>query len=432
MKKKVLGISIGVVVVIAAIVGIAVFQKQAAEKKKIEAAQSEVTAIEKEAAEDGDLYKETTGLYDENEDFLAKDIDMKILGEIMVEISTKEAAIKVLEKEYSSKIETDAAKSNLKKLQEKVLLANDKLAVQSNVNQFFDSKETAIDGDSVEKTLPIVMGLTKESISEVTEIIEDNEALEGEWQEAIVAVLKNAKSQVDQVGKVDKLLKEAFDGNVPKETVKQSEYDALNKEVEKVKNEELKITYKAKLVLMKAVIDTQAQLDELTKKQKEAGEKAEKAVADAASAAQKAVEDAAAAAAQKVSEAEDILAGYSDDQIEYARVWLAKFGTKPSELNVTIYPAGTPINPYNESSVAYPTTTISLSGVYNVDGSIVYTSNHDGTVTVYEVPGHWPAASAADPAVSMELSQRVLDTGQVMSVPAGNPADVRDVILLIR
>ena len=62
------------------------------------------------------------------------------------------------------------------------------------------------------------------------------------------------------------------------------------------------------------------------------------------------------------------LAGYSDLQIEYARVWLATMGTQYKEwltdpgfkLHVTKQPAGTPIDPYDQGSVTYPTETIIL------------------------------------------------------------------------
>ncbi|MBO0441968.1 hypothetical protein [Candidatus Enterococcus ikei] len=47
----------------------------------------------------------------------------------------------------------------------------------------------------------------------------------------------------------------------------QSDYDTLNKEIETVKNEELKVTITEKLILMKAMIDTQGQISALTQQQ---------------------------------------------------------------------------------------------------------------------------------------------------------------------
>lgn len=432
MNKKVLGISIGAVALLAIIIGGIVLQKQASERKQIEAVQSELSTIEKEAKKKGELYTSVAALYDEEFDFLAKDTTIKMIEKAEASLSKKQTKINKLEKAYGSKVKASAAEKAVEKLQEQVTLAKDKREIQTEVNALFSSKESAIEGDKVKKELAITADLTEEDITAITETFEDYEELDGKWKEAIDAIIKNAEDQVAQVKKINKLLDEAFDGNLPKETLKQSDYDTLNKEVAKVKNEELKTTYTAKLLLMKAMIDTQAQLDTLTKQQKEAQEAAAKAVEDAGNAAQQAVEDATNAAAQQAAEVTDILAGYSDDQIEFARVWLAKIGTKPSELNVTRIAAGTPINPYNASSATYPTEVIMLGGAYSAEGSVVYASNHNGTVTIYSVPGHWPAAAASDPEVSMEMTQGILANGQVMSVPTGNPNDVRDLILLQR
>lgn len=432
MNKKVLGISIGVVLVIAATIIGVVLQRQANQKRQIEDAQSEVRTIEKQAKKKGELYEEVASLYDESQDFLAKETQLSTIEETEKNLSKKQSAIKRLKREYGSDVNTKTAEAKIDQLLEKTVLAEDKLAIQTEVNQLFDSKDLAIKGATVKKELPIIKDLTEDDVSAITETFEDYEELDGEWKDAIDAVIKNAKDQVEQIEEIEELLDATFDGNVPKETVKQSEYDTLNKAIEKVKNEEMKVAFTAKLILMKAMIDTQKQLDSLTKQQKEAEQAAAKAVEDAGNAAQKAVDDATSAAAQQVTEATDILAGYSDDQIEFARVWLAKIGTKPSELNVTRIAAGTPINPYNASSKTYPTEVIMLEGGYGAEGSVVYASNHNGTITVYSVPGHWPAAAASDPEVSLEMTQSILDNGQVMSVPTGNPADVRELILLQR
>lgn len=55
-----------------------------------------------------------------------------------------------------------------------------------------------------------------------------------------------------------------------------------------------------------------------------------------------------------------MLLGYSDDQIEYACVWLILIGAKPSELNAKTITAGTPLNPYDKRSATYPTDAIML------------------------------------------------------------------------
>ncbi|WP_086348870.1 hypothetical protein [Candidatus Enterococcus clewellii] len=441
MKKKVLGITVGVVILIVAVIGIVLFQKQAAEQKKIAAekkeitaVQKKVTAIEKMAKRDGELYKDVASLYDEEQDFLAKTIDVEAIDQVKEELSEKQEAIKKLEAEYASKIKTTAANDALKKLQNQAAIAKDKLVIQTDVNALFGSKEAAINGDTVKKELPIETKLTKGNVSKISDLVDNDQKITGEWHQAILVALKNATTQLEQNEKIQKLLKGTFEGDSPKETVKQSDYDTLNEEIKKVKNEELKAGYKAKLVLIKDKIDTKKELAELEKQQQaaelEAEQAAAKAAEDAAAATKKATED---AASQQASAETDVLAGYSAEQIEMARVWLTRFDLQLTGLSVTRYAAGTPINPYNTSnSMTYPSETIMLSGEGTAGAYIVYASNHNGTVTVYTVPGHWPAASVSDPKVSMELTQKVLDSAQVIGVPEGNPNDVRDLILLQR
>ncbi|MBO0441967.1 hypothetical protein [Candidatus Enterococcus ikei] len=83
-----------------------------------------------------------------------------------------------------------------------------------------------------------------------------------------------------------------------------------------------------------------------------------------------------------------LLLGYSDDQTEYARVWLTLIGVKPSELNAKTIVAGTPLNPYDKGSATYTTDAIMLYGGYSAEGQIIYTSNRNGTINVYPVPSH--------------------------------------------
>ncbi|API92415.1 hypothetical protein KM914_11270 [Virgibacillus pantothenticus] len=66
--------------------------------------------------------------------------------------------------------------------------------------------------------------------------------------------------------------------------------------------------------------------------------------------------------------------------MEYARVWLQLGEIKDvDELNVRHIPAGTPLNPDDETSVNYPEDVIQLAGSRLVDGSVTYSSNGDGT-----------------------------------------------------
>ncbi|MFD1899137.1 hypothetical protein GQR36_01575 [Enterococcus termitis] len=391
MKKKTLVISIGVVVLILAVIGAILLQKQASEKKKITAAQNEVSTIEKAATKDGDLYKEVAVFFDENEDFLSKEIKPATIKETKEKLLKKQTEIEKVKSENGNKVKTEKAEAAIQALQKKVTLANEKLEIQTNTNELFSSKEAAIKGDNAKKELPITIDLTKEKITKVTNTIKENKDLKGKWKEAIDSLLKNATEQVEQVEKINKLLNESFDGNVPKTTVQQSEYDTLNQEIEKVKNQELKAGFTAKLILMKAMIDTQGQINALTQQQQAAEQEVNKALEKAKAEADKAVEQATGD--------DKMLLGYSDDQIEYARVWLTMIGVKPSELHINKIPAGSPIDMYDAGSVGYPTDVISLSGAAMADGSVIYSSNHNGTITVYPVPSHWQmsAENANDP-----------------------------------
>ncbi|MGX7244338.1 hypothetical protein ACWOC1_05760 [Enterococcus quebecensis] len=421
MKKKVLGISVGIALVAILIIGLIVFQKQANEKKKIETAQTELAKIEKDTAKDGVTYKKVASLSDKEEDFLSKEIKLETIQEYKKELQKKQEKIVKIKEVQTSEAKIKAAEKNVQQLQEKLILVNEKLAIQTDVNRFFITGEKAIQGNEVKDQLPISANLTKDRISKVTELVEKNEQFKGKWKEAINSIIKNANSQVEQIDQINKLLNDVFEGNVPKTSVKQSDYDTLSKEIEKVKNNDLKTTFNAKLVLLKAVIDASNQLDALTR-QKEA---AEQEVA-------KAVEKAKAQATQQSSEQDKLLAGYSDDQIEYARVWLTMIGVKPTELRVRKESAGSPINPYDVGGATYPAEVTVLYGAISAEGQIVYTSNHNGTINVYPVPSHWQigAENAKNPEFVRKMTQDILDNVKVVSVDVGNPKDVKSLIEL--
>lgn len=418
MKKNVWGISIGVIVVIVVGIGIVFFQKQA----KITAAQKDVTTIEKATTKDGELYKEVASLYDDQHDFLAKEVKATTIKETTEKIQKQQEEVEKLKNDFGTKLTTKKAEENLKKLEQDATKANKKLAIQTKTNELFSSKEVAIDGDNVKDQLPITIDLTQKKITAITDTVKEEKELKGKWQESIDSILKNATEQVTEVEKIQKLFSESFDGNVPKETVQQNEYNTLNKEVEKVKNAELKAGYTEKLLLMKAMIDTNDKLNELNQQQ----QAAEQAVNDALAKAQADVDK----AAQQAKGDDSLLLGYSDDQIEFARVWLTVIGTKNSALYIDRLPAGSPINIYDKGSVGYPVDVIVLSGPASADGSVVYSSNHNGTITVYPVPGHWqlPIEVVKDPEKIRELTQKVIDDARVVSVDVCNPRDVVDVI----
>lgn len=124
------------------------------------------------------------------------------------------------------------------------------------------------------------------------------------------------------------------------------------------------------------------------------------------------------------------MVGYSDDQIEFARVWLTVIGTKPAELNIRRVASGTPLNPYDAGSASYPTGAIVLTGKISADGQIVYTSNRNGTINVYPVPSHWQIGEevANNPEKVKAMTQEILDNVRVVSVDVCNPRDVVDLI----
>lgn len=131
------------------------------------------------------------------------------------------------------------------------------------------------------------------------------------------------------------------------------------------------------------------------------------------------------------------LEGYSDDQIEYARVWLATMGTEYKRdlaasqdafaLNVYKQPAGTPVNPYAENSVTFSEDTIMLSGKYGYQSLVVYSSNHDGTITQYPVPSHFQNEEEN----TREGSQKILDGATTISIPTNNPEEVKELVSVL-
>lgn len=126
----------------------------------------------------------------------------------------------------------------------------------------------------------------------------------------------------------------------------------------------------------------------------------------------------------------DVLANYSNDQIEYARVWLTVIGTNTiQELNVNKIPAGTLINAYDETSATYPEDVIALSGTASADGHVIYKSNHNGTITVYDVPSHWQGDSSKEaPDYMKNFTQAIINNAKIISVDPNNADTVKVLI----
>lgn len=128
------------------------------------------------------------------------------------------------------------------------------------------------------------------------------------------------------------------------------------------------------------------------------------------------------------------LTNYTDDQIEYARVWLTLGANQAiDELNIRLLPAGTLINPNDETSSRYPTDVIQLQGSRLVDGSITYKSNGDGTIIVYKkIPQRWeiPTPDKLAPDYMEELTESMIDEGEVVAIPSGDKNEIGKLITL--
>lgn len=118
---------------------------------------------------------------------------------------------------------------------------------------------------------------------------------------------------------------------------------------------------------------------------------------------------------------DNVLAAYSSEKIEYARVWL-QLGSNQEidELNVRHISAGKPINPNDNTSASYPEDVIQLAGSRLVDGSVTYHGNGDGTIHVYNVPLRWDSADDLDQGVMQEVTENIIKMQKVYVDPGDN------------
>jgi hypothetical protein len=127
-------------------------------------------------------------------------------------------------------------------------------------------------------------------------------------------------------------------------------------------------------------------------------------------------------------EEKDQLSQYSNEQIEYARVWL-QLGPNQEidELNVHHIPAGTPINPDDGTSANYPVNVIQLAGSRLVDGSVTYSGNGDGTINVYNVPLRWDGSYPA----GENFYKEIMDNTKLVYVEKGDDEKIIELIKLL-
>lgn len=122
------------------------------------------------------------------------------------------------------------------------------------------------------------------------------------------------------------------------------------------------------------------------------------------------------------------LSQYSSEQIEYARVWLQLGPNQDIDgLYVRQIPAGTPLNPDDDTSAAYPEDVIQLAGSRLVDGSVTYSGNGDGTVNVYNVPLRWDGKYP----VGEEFYADIIGNTKLVSIDVGEDEDVIQLIELL-
>jgi len=123
---------------------------------------------------------------------------------------------------------------------------------------------------------------------------------------------------------------------------------------------------------------------------------------------------------------ENPLAQYSSEEIEFARVWLQLGPNKEIDgLYVRLIPAGTPLNPDDETSLNYPEDVIQLAGSRLIDGSVTYSGNGDGSINIYNVPLRWDGIYPA----GEEFYQEMIDKTKLVSI---DPGEDEDVISLIK
>ncbi|AIF42998.1 hypothetical protein [Virgibacillus sp. SK37] len=124
-------------------------------------------------------------------------------------------------------------------------------------------------------------------------------------------------------------------------------------------------------------------------------------------------------------EKEDILATYSNEQIEYARVW-RQLGPNQEveEINVRHIPAGTKLNAKDDTSTVYPDDVIQLSGVRLVDGSVTYSGNGDGTINVYDIPLRWDGVYPAGEKFYHDL----IENNEQISIDPGDDKEIAELI----
>ncbi|WP_336184137.1 hypothetical protein [Bacillus sp. 205(2023)] len=129
------------------------------------------------------------------------------------------------------------------------------------------------------------------------------------------------------------------------------------------------------------------------------------------------------------SEKDNVLAEYSSEKIEYARVWLQLGANQEiDELNVRHISAGEPLNPNDDTSAGYPEDVIQLAGSRLVDGSVTYSGNGDGTIKVYNVPLRWDSSDDLSKGVMREVTENIIKNTKTVYVDTGDSEKIKRLI----
>ena len=119
---------------------------------------------------------------------------------------------------------------------------------------------------------------------------------------------------------------------------------------------------------------------------------------------------------------------YSNEEIEYAQIWLQLGANQElDQLYARKIPAGTPLNPDDETSAVYPEEVTQLTGTRLVDGSITYSSNGDGTINLYNVPLRWDGVYPAGEKFYSEM----LDQTKQVSIEPNAEENIVELIQLL-
>ncbi|WP_235688018.1 hypothetical protein [Latilactobacillus fragifolii] len=129
--------------------------------------------------------------------------------------------------------------------------------------------------------------------------------------------------------------------------------------------------------------------------------------------------------------------GYSDDQIEYARVTETiinyyKIKTQPISITAVKNEKGHRVLPF-EASVTVPQETVTLTIDSNgtMAGTIIitYSSNHNGSINFYREPTHYQDPRyISEPAWVKQTSQDLLDSMQKLQIPTTFDNEAAEII----